>query len=80
MADAQATLRRDLETDSRDNTYVLNQLAYAYQYDEPILDASALRALYDQLSVPLLRDAARNYLDTGRYVKVVLVPEGTGAK
>jgi zinc protease len=80
VADAQATLRRDLETDSRDNAYLLNELAYAYQYGEPLLDAAALRALYDQLTVPVLRDAARTYLDTSRYVKVVLVPEGAEAK
>ena len=33
------------------------------------------RALYDGLTAPLLRDAARTYLDTNRYVKVVLFPE-----
>ena len=32
VADAQAGLRRDLETDSRQNGYLLNQLAFAYQY------------------------------------------------
>ena len=32
VADAQAALRRDLETDSRRNDYLLNQLAFAYQY------------------------------------------------
>ena len=37
-ADAQAALRRDLETDSRQNGYLLNQLASAYQYGEPIPD------------------------------------------
>ncbi len=75
VADVQAALRRDLETDSRQNGYVLNQVAYAYQYDEPIPDAASLRAIYDQLSPPLLRDAARTYLDTNRYVKVLLFPE-----
>ncbi len=74
-ADAQAALRRDLETDSRQNGPALNRLAFAYQYDEPVPDAAALRGLYDQLSAPLLRDAARTYLDTNRYVKVVLLPE-----
>ena len=34
-----------------------------------------MRAFYDQLTAPLLRDAARTYLDTNRYVKVVLLPE-----
>ena len=75
VADARAALRRDLETDSRQNGYLLNQLAFAYQYDEPVPDPAALRALYDQLTVPVLRDAARTYLDTTRYVKVVLLPE-----
>ena len=80
VADAQATLRRDLETDGRDNAYLLNKLVYAYQYSEPVLDAAGLRAIYDQLTVALLRDAARTYLDTNRYVKVVLMPEGAEAK
>ncbi len=55
---------------------LLNQLAFAYQYDEPVPDPATLRGLYDQLTAPLLRDAARTYLDTNRYVKVVLMPEG----
>jgi zinc protease len=75
VADAQAGLRRDLETDSRQNGYVLSQLTFAYQYDEPIPDAATLRGLYDQLTPPLLRDAARTYLDPNRYVKVLLFPE-----
>lgn len=75
VADAQAALRRDLETDSRRNGYLLNQLAFAYQYDEAVPDPSTLRGLYEHLTVPLLRDAARTYLDTTRYVKVVLFPD-----
>jgi zinc protease len=76
VADAQAALRRDLETDSRQNGYVLNQLTYAYQYDEPVPDPATLRGLYSQLTSSLLRDAARTYLDTNHFVKVVLMPEG----
>jgi zinc protease len=75
VADAQAALKRDLETDSRQNGHLLGQLTYAYQYDEPVPDPAALRATYDSLTVPMLRDAARTYLDTNRYVKVVLFPE-----
>ena len=76
VADAQAALRRDLETDTRQNGYLLNQLAYAYQYDEPVPDPATLRGLYSQLTTSLLRDAARTYLDTSHYIKVVLMPEG----
>ena len=75
VGDVQSALRRDLETDSRENGFVLNQLAYAYQYDEPVPDAASLRSIYDQLSPSLLRDAAKTYLDTSRYVKVLLFPE-----
>jgi zinc protease len=75
VADAQAGLRRDLEINSQQNGYVLNQLAYAYQFDEDLPDPARLRALYDELSVQVLRDAAHTYLDMGRYVKVVLLPE-----
>jgi zinc protease len=76
VADAQAALRRDLEIDSRQNSSILNKLAFAYQYDEPVPDVATLRGLYDRLSVSLLRDAANTYLDATRYVKVVLMPEG----
>jgi zinc protease len=75
VADAQAGLRRDLEVDSRENGHLLKDLTYAYQFGEPVPDAASLRALYDQLSAPMLRDAARTYLDSNRYVKVVLMPE-----
>ena len=75
IADAQAALRRDLETDSRQNGHLLSQLTYAYQYDEPVPDPATLRTIYDGLTAPLVRDAARTYLDTNRYVKVVLFPE-----
>jgi hypothetical protein len=34
-----------------------------------------MRSFYDQLSAPMLRDAARAYLNTNRYVEVTLLPE-----
>jgi hypothetical protein len=34
-----------------------------------------MRSFYDQLTVPVLRDAAQAYLDTNRYVQVTLMPE-----
>ena len=76
VADVQAALRRDLETDSRQNGYLLNQLAYAYQYDEPVPDPARLRAPLRPALGAVLRDAAHTYLDMNRYVKVVLLPEG----
>ena len=76
VADLQAALRRDLETDSRQNGYVLSQLTSAYQFGETLSEPAALRALYESVTPSVLREAARTYLDTKRYVKVVLFPEG----
>ena len=75
MSDVRAGLLRDLETNRQSNGYWLNQIAYAYQYNEELSDAAKLRALYEGLTPSVLRDAARTYLDTKRYVKVVLMPE-----
>jgi zinc protease len=76
LADVRAAGLRDLETDSQQNNFVLRQLAYAYEYGEEIPDLAKIRASYDQLTPAIIRDAARTYLDTNRYVKVVLMPEG----
>ena len=34
-----------------------------------------MQPFYDQVTVAALRDAAREYLNTSRYVEVTLVPE-----
>ena len=79
-ADLQAALRRDLETDSRQNGHVLNQLVSAYQYGEPIPDPTTLRAVYDGITPSVLREAARAYLDSSRYVKVLLFRRGSSRR
>jgi zinc protease len=75
VADARAALARDLETNSARNDYLLNRLVFKYQYGEDLNDLLNMRSFYDQLTVPVLRDAAQAYLDTNRYVQVTLMPE-----
>jgi hypothetical protein len=67
---------RDLETDSQQNGFALRQLVNAYEYGDDIPDMATTRASYDALTPSVIRDAARTYLETNRYVKVVLMPEG----
>ena len=74
VGDVRAALNRDLETNSRDNRYLLNQLTFKYEYNEEIGEVFNMREFYDQLSAPAIHDAARAYLNTNRYVKVTLVP------
>ena len=75
VADGRVALRRDLEVNSRENRYLLNQLTYKYQYGEDVADVFGMQRYYDQLTASAIRDAARMYLDQSRYVKVTLRPE-----
>ena len=77
IADARAALMRDFETNSQRNAYLLNRLVFKYEYDEDVTDIFNMRPFYDQLTASVLRDAAREYLNMDRYVKVTLVPELT---
>ena len=74
VGDVRAALVRDLETNSRDNRYLLDQITFKYEYGEDVTDVFNIRQFYDQLSPSAIRDAARTYLDTSRYVKVTLEP------
>ena len=75
VADARAALMRDFETNSERNDYLLNRIVFKYEYGEDVKDVFNMRPFYDQLTAPMLRDAARTYLDTNRYVQVTLLPE-----
>jgi zinc protease len=79
MADARAALVRDQEVNSTENGYLLNQLAFAYEYGEDLTGVFDRRSLIDQLTASTVTDAARRYLDLQRYVKVTLVPTGEAA-
>ena len=75
VADARATLIRDLETNLANNSYLLNRILFKYEFGEDVREVFNMRPFYDQLTVTALRDAAREYLNTNRYVEVTLVPE-----
>ena len=66
---------RDFETNSQRNDYLLNRLSSSIEYGEDVKEVFNMRPSYDQLTAPMLRDAARAYLDTNRYVQVTLLPE-----
>jgi len=75
VTDTRSALVRDFETNSQRNDYLLNRILFKYEYGEDVKDIVNMRPFYDQLNAPMLRDAARAYLDTNRYVKVTLLPE-----
>ena len=75
MADTRSALVRDYETNSQRNGYLLDRILFKYEFGEDVADVFNMRRFYDQLTAPMLRDAARMYLNTNRYVKVTLLPE-----
>jgi zinc protease len=75
VAGERAALARDLETNSQRNEYLLNQLVFKYDHGENAAEVFNMRPFFDQLTAPLLRDAARTYLNPSRYVQVTLLPE-----
>jgi zinc protease len=75
IADARAALGRDFEVNSRENSYILNQLAFAYEHGEDVAGIFDRSKLHAELTSAAVTDAARRYLDLQRYVKVTLVPD-----
>jgi zinc protease len=70
-------LLRDFERNSQDNGYFLNEIARRYQYGETanLADIADLPDRIKMLTGAQIYEAAQSYLDTDRYVKVILTPE-----
>jgi zinc protease len=79
IADARAALGRDYEVNSKENSYLLNQIAFAYEHGEDLQGVFDRKTLNEQLTASAVTDAARKYLDLQHYVKVTLVPAGEAA-
>jgi zinc protease len=77
MVSIRELLRREFESQSQDNGYLLNQIARRYE-DGAAADVAAVVSQPEQIAAltgGAIQRAARTYLDTGNYVKVTLVPE-----
>jgi len=79
VADAREGLARDFQTNSARNEYLLNRILFKYEYGENVSDVFNMGPYYDQISGAALRQAAQQYLNTNRYVKVTLIPQAQTA-
>ena len=75
VARVREALSRELEEDSQENGYLLNQLVRRYEDREP--ESAGVSPARDiaALSGYAIQLAAQTYLDTQNYVKVTLLPE-----
>jgi zinc protease len=75
MRDVKAAMARDFESNSRQNAYIAGQLAQRCQTGEPLESVWELPNLFNALLSSQVHDAARQYLDTGNYIRATLKPE-----
>ena len=73
--DVKAGLLRDFESNVKLNSYVLSQIALKYQYGEAPETLLEVPSYYEKITAATIQAAAKLYLNTARYVKVVLKPE-----
>ncbi len=73
--DAREAQVRELETSMKQNSYLLTQIYLKYQQNEDLKDFFNLPGFYKKLTATMIRDAARNFLNSKNYVEVTLYPE-----
>ena len=73
--DVKAAMLKDFEANIKQNAYVLNQTALKYQNGEAPETLLEVPSYYEKLSAEKIKAAANTYLNSKRYVKVVLLPE-----
>jgi len=77
MAFVHENLLRDFERNSQDNRYFLNEIARRYKNGDTA-NLAAITNVPDRIKMLTsaeVYEAAQVYLDTDRYVKVILMPE-----
>jgi zinc protease len=79
-ADVKAVLLREWETNVRQNSYLLGQLAGKYQFGEDPASLWLVPDFYNKLDTTWIQNAAKTYLDTKNRVQVTLMPEKTAQK
>lgn len=75
VADQKETLLRDFERNSKLNNYLVNQLAYRYEGGDDPATLWLVPEFYKKIDKQMIQEAAKIYLNTRRYVEVMLFPE-----
>jgi zinc protease len=73
--DARQALKREFESGTTSNQYLLTNITGRYQSGESVEEFFKISEAYDKLTAEDIQTAAREYLKNDRYVRVTLVPE-----
>jgi zinc protease len=75
LREVKAGLTREFETSSKQNSYLLSQISARYEFNDDLAEFFKITSFYDGLTSAMIQDAARTYLNTGKYVQVTMFPE-----
>jgi zinc protease len=75
VTDQRETMLRDFERGSKENGYLLNQIMARYENNEDVAGVWMISDYYKKIDKAMIQDAAKKYLDTKRFVEVMLFPE-----
>jgi zinc protease len=73
--DEKETLQRDFETSSKLNNYLVSQISFRYENGEDPAGLWLIPDYYKKIDKAMIQEAAKTYLNTNRYVEVMLFPE-----
>ena len=73
--DVKQALLRDFETNSKSNSYLLNQIVIKYQGADDVEGLWEVPKYYEKLDAATIQQAARTYLNAANYVRVTLLPQ-----
>lgn len=75
LTDEKEKLLREYETSSKQNGYLLNQIALRFYHGEDPAGIWLLPEFYKKVDAAAVKEAAKTYLNTAAYVRVSLFPE-----
>lgn len=75
VADQRETFLRDFENNRKLNNYLLNEISQRYANGEDPTILWSIPDYYKKIDKAMIMEAAKKYLDTKRYVEVMLFPE-----
>jgi zinc protease len=75
LADQKEILLREFERNSKLNSYLVSQISFRYENGDDPATLWLIPDLYRKIDKAMIQEAAKTYLNTSRYVEVMLFPE-----
>ena len=75
VSDVREQMARDYETNIKQNSYLVTQIYFRYQFGEDVKTLFDMPVMLKSLTPAVIQEAAKAYLNPDNYVQVTLLPE-----